>query len=343
MNLYVRDGSPYWWMSFSIHGQRIRESTKRPLSDKAGASRFMMSEYEKRMNQAQFGEKPDVTVREAMELTVESVTGKTQTSYDLSMRKWLGIGFDDVWSLPQGFMLSRLSQDHLDAHSRNRLAEGLKANSINIEIRFIKRVANLNSSRFLVNPDLRFPLQKAFKKTRYLSEQEEETVLDSLRKEDTEGYRKAYDLGVFLLDTGVRLNEALGLDWIEINMSEFEIEVYRSKTDTLSLVPISDRVAEILQRRHNQEKPFEGMSRGIRILRKTIADNCNQNPKIVARRGAATLHTLRDTYATRMLARGVSLQEVSKLLGHSNIQQTMKYAQLEDRAVVSKARRALNM
>ena len=40
------------------------------------------------------------------------------------------------------------------------------------------------------------------------------------------------------------------------------------------------------------------------------------------------MSTLRDTYATRMLDRGMPLKELSGLLGHSSLKQTEKYARL---------------
>jgi integrase len=39
-----------------------------------------------------------------------------------------------------------------------------------------------------------------------------------------------------------------------------------------------------------------------------------------------TFHTLRHTFATRLVLSGVDLATVSKLLGHSTIQMTMRYS-----------------
>jgi integrase len=51
---------------------------------------------------------------------------------------------------------------------------------------------------------------------------------------------------VFLTGTGVRTQEALGVTWQDVNFSEKSIEIFRGKTSTVSVVPMSDRVEEML-------------------------------------------------------------------------------------------------
>ncbi len=51
----------------------------------------------------------------------------------------------------------------------------------------------------------------------------------------------------------------------------------------------------------------------------------------------ATPHALRHTFASRLLQSGVSLAKVSKLLGHSSIAMTARYAHLADEALHAEA------
>ena len=44
-------------------------------------------------------------------------------------------------------------------------------------------------------------------------------------------------------------------------------------------------------------------------------------------------HMARHTFATWMLANGVPLEHVSKMVGHSNIRQTQRYAKVLPKAV----------
>jgi site-specific recombinase XerD len=100
-------------------------------------------------------------------------------------------------------------------------------------------------------------------------------------------------------------------------------------------------VADYLHRKSNQALPFEQMEYAIQLLRLVIAKHCNQSPRIVERRGKATIHSLRDTYATRMLSKGLTLHKLAMLLGHTNTAMTSKYAHLEHRDVVDEARKLL--
>jgi integrase len=138
------------------------------------------------------------------------------------------------------------------------------------------------------------------------------------------------------------LNEALTVDWYNIDVKRGEMEIWREKTSEPSVVPISDRLGVILKRLANQKRPFMEMTRGVRPLRVIVGQVCNQNDRLNTQRGKATLHSLRDTYATRLVTRGMTLHKVAKLLGHKSTVMSQKYAHLEGREVTAEARMILN-
>jgi integrase len=94
----------------------------------------------------------------------------------------------------------------------------------------------------------------------------------------------------------------------------------------------------MLEGKRDAKRPFEAMSRAIKRLRKAVNEVCNGDEVLNAQRGKATIHSLRDTYASRLVQKNMSLHKVSKLLGHTTPTMTRKYAHL----VAEDARQLLN-
>jgi site-specific recombinase XerD len=100
----------------------------------------------------------------------------------------------------------------------------------------------------------------------------------------------------------------------------------RQKTGTPSVVYMYDWV-EMILRKYNCVLPIISNQRLNGYL-KEIAAICNIDKTI-------TTHVARHTYATTILLQeGVTLQTISRSLGHSSLQMTTRYAQLQTKAVV---------
>ncbi len=336
MKLYKRNGSSFWWYSFTVDGKQYRGSTKRLSNDKKGAKAVMQKAYQNALDRVQFAELPEISLEDCFEhALVDLDKEQSRRIYRASYR----VLYEYVSS--KDMNASDFTQDMLEDFLDFRRQQGRKENTLKGDIRAIRRAFNKLEHRYNC-PKLKYPSIKGFTKTRYLSDREEKIIFDVLAQNETITARKAEQLCVVLIDTGLRLMEAVTLEWEFIDLNRREIEVYRTKTGTVSLVPISQRVHDLFRRLHNQDQPFESVEEAIKLLRKVIRENCNKSERVVLTRGSATVHSLRDTYASRMVQRGLSIQQVSVLLGHSNISQTMKYAQLEKVDVVAQARLALD-
>lgn len=350
MRTYKRPGTNYYWYDFTINGVRYRDSTRR--TNKAEADKVMNTEYRKVLDKQQFGTKPEITLADAFDRVIKSVEGSTRVSYDLCKRKWLGLGAfgqevdgrGPLWHLEPTMKLHELTDEHLEEHTDFRREEGLRPNSINVEKRVLKAVVNAHKRRFRVNEDLEFKLVKGFVKTRFLTEGELSEIEMKLNEAEGVAYKKALDLLIFLRDTGARLSEGLNCRWRDFNLTKGTFEIYRIKTDSLSYVPLTPRVIAMLKVKQEvkAKRPFEEMSRAIRLLRKAIDEVANEDPRLVAQRGKATIHTLRDTYGSYLVQNGMSLHELSKMLGHTSQAMSAKYGHLEGKDVAEKARRLMN-
>lgn len=231
-----------------------------------------------------------------------------------------------TFHLDPAMPMSSLRTSHVAQLRDARLAEGLKPASINAEIACLQRVYTLCRDEWDVKVAalVRFSKLRSQPKTRYLSDSELAGVRAML-------YGQPRALFEVLVGSGIRLGEALGLE--PENYQGDSIEVYRSKTRTMAKVVLSKKARDALG-----SSPKKFTAKDVRCLRSAIDAVCNRD----RRRERATIHSLRDTFATRLVMRGMSLYQVSRLLGHSSLSMTTKYAHLETGGLVNEARRLID-
>jgi len=153
---------------------------------------------------------------------------------------------------------------------------------------------------------------------------------------------------VFLLDTGCRLSELLKFRWRGLSEKGALFE-NRKAGDNLR-VPLTPRARQAIEALL-EDRYWLARVRGADVDSKRCrsAQNWMTHQFTVVRDHAGlrdvTLHTMRHTCASRLVQAGVSLYEVRRLLGHSSITVTERYAHLAptglERAVDVLARRAL--
>jgi integrase len=129
---------------------------------------------------------------------------------------------------------------------------------------------------------------------------------------------------IIALNTGMRRNEILSLKWGNIDFAKKYIYIEDSKNGKSRKVPINQMVMDALC---NIDKSNEWV-----FYNHYTNDNIKDIKtgfKAACRRAGIDnlrLHDLRHTAATKMIEAGVDLVTVSKILGHSSIQMTMRYA-----------------
>lgn len=153
------------------------------------------------------------------------------------------------------------------------------------------------------------------------------------------------DILVYLLRmTGVRLGEALALTNRDVNVGEGSIMVTTSKTVAgLRSVPISPELRPHIERwlAFTRREGFYRTDGAFLVTRNGTPMKAQYVGRVVARvaEGAGltrrvTPHTLRRTFGSDLVNRGVRLEVVSRLLGHASTSITEKcYARLEDTTV----------
>jgi len=161
---------------------------------------------------------------------------------------------------------------------------------------------------------------------RYLSVEEEQLLASLMIQWNQPAVLEAITT---LIDTGMRVGELLALQVKDIDLKENIISIWQNKGDLPRSVPMTVRVKEIISGRcvASRGLVFYDLTREtLRYYwdRARSAMDLDDDDQFVP-------HALRHTCATRLVQSGVSLFVVQKILGHSSIQVTEKYAHLSQR------------
>jgi integrase/recombinase XerC/integrase/recombinase XerD len=142
---------------------------------------------------------------------------------------------------------------------------------------------------------------------------------------------------LLLLRTGMRIGEALGLRWNDLDIRGRKIHLFEGEKNSMGrVVYLSDDALFAIklwlrQRDKNKEfifygqgnKPLcysAGRSRFVKYLKKAELEQKGY-----------TVHCLRHTFASELLNAGMRLECLQQLLGHQDIEVTRRYARLTDR------------
>uniref|UniRef100_UPI0005B3BB95 tyrosine-type recombinase/integrase n=1 Tax=Anaplasma marginale TaxID=770 RepID=UPI0005B3BB95 len=168
-------------------------------------------------------------------------------------------------------------------------------------------------------------------RTRFLSPQERTQLLEACRQSDNP---YLFLFTVLLLSTGCRYNEIRCLRWTDIDLTHGKILITKSKNTDMRSIPIRGLALTLLRKHASQS-----LSLGYVFPSKT------KNKPLELRRAYRTAikraglqnfrgHDTRHSYATEMLALGLSLGEIGHLLGHRSVSQTRRYSHLvESRSI----------
>jgi len=145
--------------------------------------------------------------------------------------------------------------------------------------------------------------------------------------------RRLHLLTLFLLDTGCRISEALGLRVSEIDMDNMLVTL-DGKGRKQRVVPFSFELRKTIFRYCNEfNRTPDSLLFANRTQTKLTKRNVLRDVKLLCKRlgfepPARTLHAFRHTFAINYLRRGGSVFHLQKVLGHSTLEMTRRYANL---------------
>ncbi|MDE0006304.1 MAG: site-specific integrase [Rhodospirillaceae bacterium] len=190
------------------------------------------------------------------------------------------------------------------------------------------------------NPCVRVVRYKRNSPERFLTEAEFERLGRVLGDVEAQGAilpQAAAALRLLML-TGCRCKEILRLRWEEVDLERNELRLSDSKTGPRT-VPLSPAAARVLAGR--PRVPGDLWVIPGRFPGRPLRNIDRSWRKVRARAGLedVRMHDLRHSFASRALALGESLPMIGKLLGHTRVQTTARYAHLAEDSVRESAAR----
>ena len=181
------------------------------------------------------------------------------------------------------------------------------------------------------NPAKGVKLFKARSIERFLSKEETQQLYDAINISDNKQLKYIVPL---LLLLGCRKNELLKAKWDQVDLDKRTFYIPTSKTDQSRYVPLAKTAIDVFKKLPRFEgcdyilpnpktlKPFNDIFQSWDTAR------------IRAGIPEVRIHDLRHSMASNLVNSGRSIYEVAKILGHSQIQTSQRYAHLSDETLL---------
>lgn len=335
-------GKP-WWVFINHNGNR----TSKLVGDKA-AAQDVASKIRAKLQLGEFGfekEKPDPIFKEYADSWIRTTvpaTCKDSTVKDYQDLLWL-----HVLPVFANLELGGITRGKIKDFLLDKINCGYAKSTVSHMKDVVSGVLNkaLDDEVIPVNPvySLGRNVLKAKKQKKAidpLSKEELKLLLDTVQVH----FPEHYTLFLLLARTGMRIGEALALQWGDIDFVGRFISVERSlvrgrittpKNGEDRPVDMSLQLAKRLKA-HELESKKKGLALGLGDLPEYIFTNDNGNPidkdnwrrrvfnNALKKAGLRIrIHDLRHTYATLRISKGDNIQDVSNQLGHSSTTLTL--------------------
>jgi len=324
-----------WWVRLHIHGRErwIRCDTKSQA--KALYGRLKADIREGTFFPGKFAPRKDITLRAWILRCLEGSTNRDIQNERRYGRRWslllgkrmLGdISREDMRQV-QAKMRAKLKPPPKKASKECQPKRRWSDATINRHFAFLRHVLLLavKDGKLTQNPLSGLKFFPEVKRTRFLSEDELARLRGVMRRSD-------WKLVVFAIETGLRRGEQFRLRWDQVDLENGVLTLPMPKGGKTRHVPLSEEAKTILRSFDSFLRSawvFPGLkdvtqpmdSRA--FLRRSFEPGLRQ-----AGISGACWHSLRHTAASRRVMAGVDLVSVKEILGHRDIQTTLRYAHL---------------
>lgn len=318
MPLYRRSKSAHWWVRFSVGGVKTRRSSG--TADRAAAEEFETRLRNDLWRQRKLGEKPRYTWTEAVRRweTEAQTRGRHR---DRERLEWFAQYLND---LP----LAEITREVIDRLRALRASESSPstANRHMALLRMTLRKAHREWDWIDKAPVVpMYRLEKS--EPRYLSQAQFNRLSRNLP-------RHLRDLAEFSVETGLRMRNATGLTWSQVDLKRalLIVPARLSKAGATLSLPLSTQALAVLRR----QKRVKDQDRVFLFRNLPYEDANGAAFKAAAKKAGVPWlrwHDLRHTWASWHVQRGTPLHVLQELGGWASLTMVQRYAHLNPGAL----------
>ncbi|NYT60620.1 tyrosine-type recombinase/integrase [Alcaligenaceae bacterium] len=265
-------------------------------------------------------------------------------------------GYKRSWdtdvSLLNNHLIPRFGKRHMDEISKQdiiamhhgRRAQGAAPGSANRLLILMRYIFNLalkwEVAGLIKNPTAGVPLfEENNKKERYITQEEAARLYAALQQSESEMLQHIVPM---LILTGARKREVLDARWSDFDLPKRLWRIAISKSGKARHVPLSEGVIKLLE----QVPRFDDCvwvfpNPKTRAPFVTIFRSWDTT-RIRAGLPEVRIHDLRHSFASFLINNGRSLYEVQKILGHTQVRTTQRYAHLSQETLLDAVNTAVN-
>lgn len=243
-------------------------------------------------------------------------------------------GEDCIKFLGEEQPIDRVKTEDVDRMIADFKAREMKPGTIRRKLAALSTIFKYaNTRHWKVNAIIdRKSAGKESKRLRFLSPEEEADLLKFLNEyaSDEPGLGKVMaDFFTLLIDTGLRLSEAVNLKWSELDGVKSIRLGFDNKGEQPRMVPLTARLAEIIGKRREARQQGEklvwpGMTSDRadyfwQLARKALKQEEDEG---------FVIHCCRHTFASRLAQNGVGMHVIKELGGWKTLEMVLRYAHL---------------
>lgn len=318
--------SPYWQVVYKRNGKRTKLSTKE--TKKSEALKFLTN-FE--ANQKRLTLQPIITLQEFKNIYLKYLEISKSKSYKKSVR----MSFNHLELIIGTKNIDQITKQHAESFTLNKFRNSkytAYSHLRNLKAAFNKAI---EWNYISINPFVRIRLPKIPTAIpAFITEYELKEILDKTKN------KLLKDIYTTLFNTGMRAGELCNMEWNDIDFENRVIRIsnkedFFTKNRKERVVPMNDNVYKLLKKRFpkiigiNTKQYVFYRVLGVKLNVDYLSKNFKRSVKAARLDNRIHLHSLRHSFASCLVQKGVSLYVIRDLLGHSDLKTTQIYSHLQ--------------